>query len=117
MSAMTLRKTDITTDADAGWKTICALSDIPVLGARVVASKSGDIAIFRAADDQVFAIHDKCPHRNGPLSQGIVHGHQVTCPLHGWKIQLDNGEAVAPDVGCTKPFAVKLVDGQVLLKV
>ncbi|HQZ81139.1 MAG TPA: nitrite reductase small subunit NirD [Steroidobacteraceae bacterium] len=113
---MTLLKIDSTPDADSGWKTICALDDIPVLGARVVTSKSGDIAIFRTADDQVFAMHDKCPHKNGPLSQGIVHGRQVTCPLHGWKIQLDSGEAVAPDVGCTKPFEVKLVDGRVLLK-
>ena len=62
-------------------------------------------------------MHDKCPHKNGPLSQGSVHGRQVTCPLHGWKIQLDSGEALAPDDGCTKPFEVKLVDGQVLLKV
>ncbi len=116
MNAMTLLKIDSTPDADSGWKTICALDDIPVLGARVVTSKSGDIAIFRTADDQVFAMHDKCPHKNGPLSQGIVHGRQVTCPLHGWKIQLDSGEAVAPDVGCTKPFEVKLVDGRVLLK-
>lgn len=117
MNAMTLLKIDSAPDADAGWKTICTLTDIPVLGARVVGSKSGDIAIFRTADDQVFAMHDQCPHKNGPLSQGIVHGRQVTCPLHGWKIQLDSGEAVAPDVGCTKPFEVKLVDGQVLLKV
>ena len=116
MNAMTLLKIDSTPDADSGWKTICALDDIPVLGARVVTSKSGDIAIFRTADDQVFAMHDQCPHKNGPLSQGIVHGRQVTCPLHGWKIQLDSGEAVAPDVGCTKPFEVKLVDGRVLLK-
>ncbi len=116
MNAMTLLKIDSTPGADSGWKTICALDDIPVLGARVVTSKSGDIAIFRTADDQVFAMHDKCPHKNGPLSQGIVHGRQVTCPLHGWKIQLDSGEAVAPDVGCTKPFEVKLVDGRVLLK-
>ena len=116
MNAMTLLKIDSTPDADSGWKTICALDYIPVLGARVVTSKSGDIAIFRTADDQVFAMHDQCPHKNGPLSQGIVHGRQVTCPLHGWKIQLDSGEAVAPDVGCTKPFEVKLVDGRVLLK-
>lgn len=106
-----------TAAVDADWKTICALEDIPVLGSRVVKSRGGDIAIFRNAEDEVFAMHDKCPHKNGPLSQGIVHGRQVTCPLHGWKIHLDSGEAVAPDVGCTKPFAVKVVDGQVLLQV
>ncbi|KON80958.1 nitrite reductase small subunit NirD [Azoarcus sp. PA01] len=116
MNAISLHQTPAGADSETGWKTICALDDIPVLGARVVASAHGDIAIFRTADDEVFAMHDKCPHKNGPLSQGIVHGRQVTCPLHGWKIQLDSGEAAAPDVGCTKPFAVKLVDGLVLLK-
>jgi nitrite reductase (NADH) small subunit len=95
------------------WKKLCALDDIPRLGSRVVASPGGDIAIFRTADDQVFAVHDKCPHKGGPLSQGIVTGSVVTCPLHSWKIQLDSGEAVAPDVGCTQPFSVKRVDDAV----
>jgi nitrite reductase (NADH) small subunit len=100
------------------WVRICALTDIPQLGSRVVRTdKQGDIAIFRTSDDEVFAMHDKCPHKGGPLSQGIVHGKTVTCPLHSWKIQLENGEAVAPDVGCTKPFAVKVEDGSVFLQV
>ncbi|MCB1960572.1 MAG: nitrite reductase small subunit NirD [Rhodocyclaceae bacterium] len=99
------------------WKHICRLEDIPVLGSRVVKSAAGDIAVFRNREDEVFAVHDKCPHKGGPLSQGIVHGRTVTCPLHSWKIQLENGEAVAPDVGCTKPFAVKVEDGAVLLQI
>jgi nitrite reductase (NADH) small subunit len=102
--------------APGGWTRVCALEDIPLLGSRVVRSeRHGDIAVFRNADDEVFAMHDKCPHKGGPLSQGIVHGRQVTCPLHGWKIQLENGEAAAPDVGCTRPFQVKVEDGEVLL--
>ena len=101
----------------AEWKTICALEDIPRLGSRVVQSAAGDIAVFRAADDEVFALHDKCPHKGGPLSQGIVHGRQVACPLHGWKIGLEDGNAAAPDIGCTRPFAVKVEDGRVWLKV
>lgn len=97
-------------------KTICALTDIPVLGSRVVKSeKHGDIAIFRTSDDEVFALHDKCPHKGGPLSQGIVHGKQVTCPLHSWKIELDSGNAVAPDVGCSRPFSASVQDGMVVL--
>lgn len=100
----------------AAWKRICALEDIPVLGSRVVQSAAGDIAIFRNAADEVFALHDKCPHKGGPLSQGIVHGRTVTCPLHSWKVQLENGEAVAPDVGCTKPFQVMVAEGQVMLR-
>ncbi|HEX5126607.1 MAG TPA: nitrite reductase small subunit NirD [Rhodocyclaceae bacterium] len=100
----------------SNWKSICALTDIPALGSRVVASvQHGDIAIFRNSNDEVFALHDKCPHKGGPLSQGIVHGRQVTCPLHSWKIGLDSGEAAAPDVGCTKPFQVKVEDGTVFL--
>lgn len=79
---------------------VLRLRDIPVLGARVVRTAGGDIAVFRTADDAVFALHDRCPHKGGPLSQGIVHGTTVTCPLHGWKIALDTGLALAPDVGC-----------------
>ncbi|AOF81696.1 nitrite reductase [NAD(P)H], small subunit [Methyloversatilis sp. RAC08] len=97
------------------WAPVCALEDIPHLGSRVVRSDTGDIAIFRN-DEQVFAVHDKCPHKGGPLSQGIVHGNTVTCPLHSWKIQLDSGDAIAPDVGCTRSFEVKVENGQVLLK-
>lgn len=95
------------------WKKLCPLNEIPPLGSRVVASQHGDIAIFRMANDEVFAIHDKCPHKGGPLSQGIVSGKVVTCPLHSWKIDLETGEAVAPDVGCTPPFSVKRVGDEV----
>ena len=97
------------------WKRLCALEEIPRLGSRVVKSAHGDIAVFRTADDQVFAIHDRCPHKQGPLSQGIVHGTAVTCPLHSWKIDLASGAAQAPDRGCTRSFRVKLEDGLVWL--
>ena len=99
------------------WKKICALGDVPVLGARVVDSAShGRIAVFRSAADEVFAVLDKCPHKAGPLSQGIVHGDTVTCPLHSWKIQLDDGQVVPPDVGCVKHFPVKVDMGEVYLE-
>ena len=98
------------------WKKICALGDVPVLGARVVDSAShGRIAVFRSAADEVFAVLDKCPHKAGPLSQGIVHGKTVTCPLHSWKIQLEDGQVVAPDVGCVKHFPVKVENGEIFL--
>ena len=106
--------TDTPTMAVA-WKRVCLLDDIPQLGSRVVRSASGDIALFRNSADEVFALRDKCPHKGGPLSQGIVHGRQVTCPLHNWKIGLENGEAQAPDVGCTKAFKVKVEDGAVFI--
>ena len=94
----------------ADWKKICALGEIPTLGSRVVKSADGDIAVFRTSSDEVFALRDKCPHKGGPLSQGLVHGTHVTCPLHGWKLCLDSGEAVAPDVGCARRYPIK-VDG------
>ena len=98
------------------WKLICKLEDIPSLGSRIVRpEKGGDIAIFRNAEDEVFALHDKCPHKNGPLSQGIVHGRRVTCPLHGWNIGLEDGHAVAPDVGSCNKFQVKVEAGEVFL--
>jgi nitrite reductase (NADH) small subunit len=98
------------------WKKLCALDEIPQQGSRVVKSAKGDIAVFRTAADEIFALHDKCPHKGGPLSQGIVAGKVVTCPMHSWKIQLEDGEAVAPDKGCAKSFAVKLEGGAVWLK-
>ena len=104
-------------DISADWTPICQLQDIPVLGARRVARSQGAaVAIFRAADDHVFALLDRCPHKGGPLSQGIVFGHSVACPLHNWTIGLADGCARAPDVGCTTPFAVRVSEGQVALR-
>jgi nitrite reductase (NADH) small subunit len=98
------------------WKTICRVEDIPVLGARRVARANGAaVAVFRTADDQVFALLDRCPHKGGPLSQGIVFGHSVACPLHNWTIGLSDGCAKQPDVGCTPRFAVKVEGGVVSL--
>ena len=100
------------------WKRICPLDDIPRLGARVGQRPAGgDIAVFRNADDEVFALHDKCAHKGGPLSQGIVHGRKVTCPLHGWNFNLHDGQAVAPDVGSCANFAVKVEGDEVWLAV
>ena len=94
---------------------ICKLEDIPRLGARRYQDGARTIAIFRTADDNVFAIHDQCPHKGGPLSQGIVFGERVACPLHNWNIELQSGCAVAPDEGCTQKFSVRVEDGQVYL--
>ena len=106
------------TMTEIAMKKICTLQEIPKLGARVVQSREhGDIAVFRNADDEVFALLDKCPHKNGPLSQGIVHGKRVTCPLHNWNIELADGCALAPDQGCTKSFPVRVENGDVLLGV
>jgi nitrite reductase (NADH) small subunit len=97
------------------WIEIGTLDDIPRQGARVVRRAEGDIAVFRTLDDELFALRDKCPHKGGPLSQGIVHGNKVACPLHDWKIHLDTGIAVAPDEGCAARFPVRLEGGRVFL--
>lgn len=99
----------------SNWIEVGKLEEIPRRGARVVESPKGDIGVFRNQDDEVFALLDRCPHKNGPLSQGIVHGRRVTCPLHNWNIELETGEVVAPDEGCAASFPVKLEEGVVFL--
>ena len=98
------------------WKKICRVEDIPVLGSRRVARDQGiDVAVFRNDADDVFALLDRCPHKGGPLSQGIVFGTSVACPLHNWTIGLCDGQAQAPDEGCTPRFEVKVDNGVVFL--
>jgi len=91
-----------------GWVEVGKIDDIPELGSRVVKHSEGDIAVFRNADNEVFALLNRCPHKGGPLSEGIVYGKTVTCPLHNWCIGLNSGEVVAPDEGCVPSFPVKL---------
>ena len=99
------------------WIDVCALDDIPVAGARVVrrAPALGDIALFRNQADAVFALADRCPHKGGPLSQGMVFADRVACPLHGWNLRFADGGAVAPDEGVAVVFTVRVVDGRVQL--
>jgi len=91
------------------------VEDIPRLGARVLQVTGKNIAVFRAAGDAIFAVDDECPHKKGPLSQGIVHGNRVTCPLHNLVLDLSQGEAVAPDEGCVATYPVKVDEGKILL--
>ena len=98
------------------WKPLCRIDDIPVLGARRVQRAQGlEVAVFRTKANAVFALLDRCPHQGGPLSQGIVFGNNVACPLHNWTIGLCDGQAATPDEGCTPRFQVKVEDGQVFL--
>ena len=96
------------------WIAIGRISEIPLRGARCINTPSGKIAVFRTGDDRVFAIEDHCPHKGGPLSQGIVHGTSVTCPLHNWVISLETGKALGADQGCTRTIPVKR-DGDTIL--
>lgn len=99
------------------WSKICPLNEIPKLGSRVVRTENTDIGIFRTEDDRVFALNNSCPHKGGPLSQGIVYGDKVACPLHSWKISLVDGKAEEPDVGETACYQIKVEDGVVYLEV
>ena len=110
MQATASKNTDSST-----WIEIGQIEDIPKLGARVVSAGEFNIAVFRTADDEIFALRDECPHKGGPLSQGIVHGKRVACPLHDWKIHLDSGDAVAPDEGCAASFPVRIDDNKIFL--
>ncbi|WP_082143457.1 nitrite reductase small subunit NirD [Xanthomonas sp. NCPPB 1128] len=98
------------------WLRICRLDEIPMLGARVLHLPGVEpIALFRSEGERVFALVDRCPHKGGPLSQGLVAGDSVTCPLHAWQIDLASGQACAPDVGCARRFPVRVQDGEVWL--
>jgi nitrite reductase (NADH) small subunit len=97
------------------WIVIGSTGDIPVRGARCVATPQGRIAVFRTIENRYFAIEDRCPHKTGPLSQGIVHGNAVTCPLHNWVISLESGKAQGADEGSVRTFALKVEDGQLFI--
>jgi nitrite reductase (NADH) small subunit len=102
---------------DRLWIDVCAVEDIPVRGARRIEIYAEAIAVFRTSDDSIFALVDRCPHKHGPLSMGIVHGTSVTCPLHAWVIDLATGAPMGADAGkgCAPRIDVRIADGRVLL--
>jgi nitrite reductase (NADH) small subunit len=95
------------------WIQVGHIDEIPRLGARVVKTGQVDIAVFRNAEDEIFALLDRCPHKGGPLSQGIVFDRRVTCPLHNWVISLESGEATGPDSGCTNHYPVRIEENMI----
>ena len=97
------------------WMDIGKLDEIPRQGARRINADGKTIAIFRTADDEIFAIDDQCPHAGGPLSQGIVHGDCVTCPLHNWVISLRDGTAQGADTGSTQSYHVRMEGQSIML--
>lgn len=100
---------------DVNWIAIGDISDIPLRGARCVKTPEGKVAVFRTAKNEVFAIEDHCPHKGGPLSQGIVHGTSVTCPLHNWVISLESGKALGADEGQVGTIPVRNEDGALFI--
>jgi nitrite reductase (NADH) small subunit len=99
------------------WLDIGALDDIPLRGARIVKTAAGCVAIFRTAEAEVFATADRCPHKGGPLSEGIVHGRKITCPLHNWVFSLETGAALGADEGQIETYPVRVEAGRILLDV
>jgi nitrite reductase (NADH) small subunit len=97
------------------WLDIGAIESVPRRGARVVRTEAGCIAVFRTEGDAVFALDDRCPHRGGPLSEGIVHGDAVTCPLHNRVIEFETGAVRTPDTGQVRTFTVRVEAGRILL--
>jgi len=97
------------------WIDIAALDDIEPRGARVVKTREGCVAVFRTADDEVFALDNACPHKQGPLAEGIVHGKAVTCPLHNWVFSLETGMAQGADEGQVATYPARVEDGRILL--
>lgn len=94
---------------------IGSLDDISAQGARLVKTAQGCVAVFRTADDRVFALNDRCPHKGGPLSEGIVHGTSVTCPLHNWVFDMNTGQAQGADEGMVRTWPVKVQEGRILI--
>lgn len=99
------------------WIDIGALEEIPARGARLIRTRLGCVAVFRTAEDEVFALDDRCPHKGGPLSEGIVHGNSVTCPLHNWMFSFETGEAHGADEGAVATYAAEVRDGRVLVDI
>jgi len=97
------------------WIDIGALADIPERGARLVKTHAGCVAVFRTGPDEVFAASDRCPHKGGPLSEGIVHGRKVTCPLHNWVFSLETGAAQGTDDGQIATYPIRIENGRLLL--
>ena len=103
------------TQAVPDWITIGHVEDIPRRGARCVNTPIGKIAVFRTQEDQIFAIENRCPHKGGPLVEGIVHGGSVTCPLHNWVFDLETGSALGADEGQVKTFPIDVIDGRIFM--
>ncbi len=97
------------------WIDIGAVEDIPLRGARIAKTPAGCIGLYRTGDQEVFAASNTCPHKGGPLSEGIVHGRSVTCPLHNWVFSLETGEAQGNDEGRIETFPLRVEDGRILI--
>lgn len=105
----------VTAPPAIAWIDVGAAEAVPRNGARIVRTAAAEVAVFRTLSDAYYAVDNRCPHRGGPLSEGIVHGSSVTCPLHNWVIDLATGKALGADEGCVSTIAVKVEAGRLFL--
>jgi len=98
------------------WHPVRQLEEVPTLGGRTVRAGKTEIAVFRLSDGRIKAVRNSCPHKQGPLADGIVSGDTIICPMHARKISLSSGEVLPPDSGCVKTYQAKVEDGQVFLQ-
>lgn len=101
-----------------GWLRAIYTYDIPSGEGRAVQIGSREIAIFNLGD-RFLAVENRCPHKGGPLADGIVSGSAVICPLHAWKFCLDTGEGVSPAsrLSCVHSFPTRIERGVVLVQI
>ncbi len=97
------------------WQPVCQIEEVPRLGGRTIRAGQMEVAVFRLSDGRIRAVDNRCPHKQGPLAEGIVSGDTIICPLHARKINLETGEVLKPDSGCVKTYPAKVEDGQVFL--
>lgn len=106
----------MSSNMNSTWHPICRVEELPHSGGRTVRAGKMEIALFRLSDDRIRAVDNRCPHKQGPLAEGMVSGDSVICPLHARKISLESGQVLPPDSGCVKTYPAKVENGQVLLQ-
>lgn len=94
------------------WVKVTRFENIPLREGRSITVDDREIAIFRLGD-KLFAIDNRCPHKGGPLAEGIVSGSKVVCPLHAWKIDLDSGNVAGQsgEESCVTTYPIRVQDG------
>jgi nitrite reductase (NADH) small subunit len=90
------------------WHKVCKVADIKPKTSQKITAGELTLALFHLTDGRFMTIEDRCPHQDGPLSDGIITGSIVTCPLHNWRINLISGETLPPDCECIKTYKTKI---------
>lgn len=96
---------------------VAHVDEIPYQVGKEVSVDNIEIAIFRLSSGKFKAVENRCPHKQGPLSEGIVSGEFVFCPLHDWKIDLTSGDVQKPDDGCVQTYSVEVMNNEVFIRI